>query len=78
MESEERRQEQIIRHSLGLDHAVKPYRNGFAAAGGTDDFAACEALVARGFMVRGSDLSYGRWFHVTKEGAASVGHPLPK
>jgi hypothetical protein len=78
MESDVRRQEQIIRHSLGLDQAVRPYRNHFAAARGSDDFAACEALVARGFMERGQGLSYGCYYHVTKEGAASVGHPLPK
>lgn len=68
----------IIRHAIGATDGRRPYRNNFAAASGTPDYAMCEALVGRGLMWKGASLGYGDYFHVTLAGYEMVGHKAPK
>lgn len=60
----------ILQHALGLDHAPMPYRNYYAAPQGSDNYAACCALVDMGFMACGlSALNSGQsCFRVTRGG----------
>ena len=46
------RQDEIIRHALGIRDGKPGYRNHFCTGEGSDDFADCEALVAIGAMER--------------------------
>lgn len=62
----------ILRHTLGLDRSDMPFRNHFAAATGTPDYARCERLTTAGMMKRGAALSYGHYFHVTEQGLRAL------
>lgn len=68
----------IIRHSLGLSRATRPYRNHFCASFDTHDFATCTAAVKDGYMEPGRTHEHSQFFHVTQKGAAAVGTKLPK
>jgi len=46
------RQDEIIRHALGIRDGKPGYRNHFCTGEGSDDFADCEALVKIGAMER--------------------------
>jgi hypothetical protein len=76
-------QADIIRHSLGYDYPDKirrnrgPYRNYYCAGNGS---IALEAMVAQGWMNRGSVINDGkdRYYHVTDAGAAAAGVAMPQ
>ena len=43
---------EIMRHALGLNRAKVSYRNRYLTGPGSDSYHCCEALVARGLMVK--------------------------
>jgi hypothetical protein len=63
---------EILEHALGLNRSGAPYRNYFAAAEGSDDYAACVQLAALGLMRNGAPLPYGHYFIVTEKGMAAL------
>ena len=64
-----------IEHALTGSNDEGVYRNYFAAGG--DQIPRLDRLVSLGFMRRGEDLPYGRYYLVMPEGAATVGLRLP-
>lgn len=74
---------QILRHALGIgdDGLGTPYRNHFVTGPGSDDYAACCALVEQGSMVRqeASPLTGGDpCFHVTDNGKLAAAGTAPR
>lgn len=65
----------IIRHSLGLSQADKPYRRYYCS----DPTPALTAAVERGLMTGpiDRDSMIAPYWLVTEAGAQSVGHTLP-
>lgn len=71
--------ENILCHALGLPQSRSLYRNQFAAATGTSDYAACERMVKCGFMFKGQSLGYGDYFHCTEAGKrVAIEHSSPR
>ncbi|ARO22906.1 hypothetical protein TAL182_CH01093 [Rhizobium sp. TAL182] len=73
----EENQLHILQHSLGLDQYGRGqmHRNHFVTGAGSDDHAACMALVALGYMTRRANVQiYGGddLFHVTEVGKRAV------
>lgn len=69
-------QREIMEHALGLGRGIAPFRNHFVTGPGSDDYEACEALVAAGLMLKrnGSPLSGGEpIYFVTDAGKAAIG-----
>lgn len=62
---------EILRHSVGLDNAKLPYRNGFKATFGHSDALTIEVLVNWGLMEQGrtdGGKSYTDVYYVTEDG----------
>lgn len=65
-------QKRLARHALGLPNdGQKSYRNRYAcsATAVASSMQDWEAMVGLGYAVRGDDLSYGRFYHLTRAGA---------
>lgn len=63
-------QKRLARHALGLPNdGQTSYRNRYAAGLRSDAVEDWEGMVGLGYAVRGDDLSYGRFYHLTRAGA---------
>jgi hypothetical protein len=68
------RERGILRNSLGLLYAKKPYRNHFVVHQDSENFRICSALAKRGYMEDGNIGGTGMvYFYTTQAGAAAIG-----
>ena len=67
---------QIMKHALGISNGGKEYRNYYVTGPGSDDYEYCEALFARGFMVRHpnhlNEMNVEYIYIVTEEGKRAI------
>lgn len=72
-----KKQEHIIRHSLGIDYAEQPYRNYYMIYSNSDGFDELEKLVELGLMTRRrnnlEEVNKSYIYHVTDKGLAALG-----
>lgn len=72
------REVEILRHTLGMNRKMHPYRNHYVAPEGTVDYPVCMTLVERGLMRRHQHLPTGQatpWFSCTEHVPALFAPP---